>query len=129
LYVDIQYLGVEEWPDDVEQFHLTPIVRVGALIFVSGVTAPDVSNDLEAHLVAAFEAVAETLTVAGVGWEDVVKLTTYHVGEFRAHLELIFDVKDRYVKAPYPAWTGIGVSELADPDALIEIDVVAVVSV
>ena len=35
-------------------------------------------------------------------------------------------VKDRYLTDPYPAWTAIGVSELAAPAALVEVRVVAV---
>ena len=124
--MEIQYLGVEEWPEDVETFHFTPIVKVGEMIFISGVTAGQGSEDRESQLVAAFEGVAETLAVAGVSWDDVVKLTTYRVDGLRAHLDLLLDVKDRFVKPPYPAWTGVGVAELADPDALIEIDVVAI---
>jgi enamine deaminase RidA (YjgF/YER057c/UK114 family) len=34
-------------------------------------------------------------------------------------------VKDRYVEAPYPAWTAIGVVELAVSGALVEIRVTA----
>lgn len=124
--MQIEHLGVEEWPEDVETFHLTPIVKVGEMIFISGANARRGSEDRESHLVAAFEEVAETLAVAGASWDDVVKLTTYHVDGLRAHLDLLFDVKDRFVKPPYPAWTGVGVAELADPDALIEIDVVAI---
>jgi len=41
------------------------------------------------------------------------------------HLDLLLEVKDRYVKAPYPAWTGVGVTDRANPHALIEIDVIA----
>ena len=31
--------------------------------------------------------------------------------------------KDKYIEEPYPAWTAIGVSELAFLDALLEIRV------
>jgi enamine deaminase RidA (YjgF/YER057c/UK114 family) len=34
-------------------------------------------------------------------------------------------VKDRYLSAPYPAWTAIGISELAIPGGLVEIKVIA----
>ncbi|HIB5011826.1 TPA: RidA family protein, partial [Klebsiella quasipneumoniae subsp. quasipneumoniae] len=34
-------------------------------------------------------------------------------------------VKDRYIKAPYPAWTAIGVSEFIPENALVEMRIVA----
>jgi enamine deaminase RidA (YjgF/YER057c/UK114 family) len=34
-------------------------------------------------------------------------------------------VKNRYVTAPFPAWTAIGVSRLYEPTAVVEIKVVA----
>ena len=64
------------------------------------------------------------LTKAGVSFADVVDMTTFHVG-LQAHLRTFAKVKDRYLKPPYPAWTAIGVSELAVPGGLVEIKVVA----
>jgi enamine deaminase RidA (YjgF/YER057c/UK114 family) len=34
-------------------------------------------------------------------------------------------VRDRYLKEPYPAWTAIGVAELAVPGGLVEVKVIA----
>jgi enamine deaminase RidA (YjgF/YER057c/UK114 family) len=34
-------------------------------------------------------------------------------------------VKDHYMKAPYPSWTAIGITELAFPGGLVEIKVIA----
>jgi hypothetical protein len=41
-----------------------------------------------------------------------------HIGAFTA-------VKDKYLPAPFPAWTAIGVSELAFPGGLAEVRVIA----
>ena len=38
---------------------------------------------------------------------------------------VFFEVKDRYIKEPYPAWTAIGVSALARRKGLAEIRVIA----
>lgn len=114
----------EDW-SEVDEFHLTPLVKVGNMIHISGTTGRSTSRDPEVQLDSAFQEVADTLAVVGAGWDDVVKMTTYHVGGVRTHLDLVLQVKDRYVKPPYPAWTGVGVSDLANPDALIEIDVIA----
>ena len=34
-------------------------------------------------------------------------------------------VKDEFVRTPYPAWTAVGVTELARPNGLIEVKVTA----
>jgi len=55
---------------------------------------------------------------------DLVEITTYHV-EISRHMDVFMRVKDRFVHAPYPAWTAIGVSELIVPGGLLEIRAVA----
>ena len=56
-------------------------------------------------------------------FQDVVEITSYHVG-LNEHIGLFMQVKDGFVKDPYPAWTAVGVSELAF-GALVEIKVTA----
>jgi hypothetical protein len=51
-------------------------------------------------------------------------MTTFHVG-LQQHLGAFMAVKDRYLPAPFPAWTAIGVSELAFPGGLAELRVTA----
>ena len=43
-----------------------------------------------------------------------------------AHVATFAGVRAKWVQEPYPAWTAIGVAELAAPDALVEVKVVAV---
>ncbi|MFK7804538.1 MAG: Rid family hydrolase [Anaerolineae bacterium] len=76
------------------------------------------------HFAPAVESVGESLTEAGLTFADVVEMTTYHVG-LQAHLKEFIEVKDRFVPAPYPAWTAIGVVELAVLGAVIEVQVTA----
>jgi len=64
------------------------------------------------------------LAAAKLGFSDVVEMTTFHVG-LQQHLGTFLAVKDRYLTAPYPAWTAIGIVELAVPGALVEIRVTA----
>lgn len=61
-----------------------------------------------------------TLSEANLDFSDVVELTTYHVG-LKEGLDAFKVVKDEFIIEPYPAWTAIGVSELAVEGALIEI--------
>jgi enamine deaminase RidA (YjgF/YER057c/UK114 family) len=64
------------------------------------------------------------LAEAGLSFDDVVEMTTYHV-DLRKHLEAFIKVKDEHVSTPYPAWTAIGVSELITEGTLVEIRIIA----
>ena len=81
-------------------------------------------RDPEAQFATAFEALRAILTEAGADLSDLVEITTYHV-DMRTHMAAFTRVKDRYLSPPYPAWTAIGVAELAVPGGLMEIRAVA----
>lgn len=108
-------------------FHFAPAIRDGDLLWCSGQTGTSASGENagepEQQFVAAFEDVKGILEHAGASFADVVEMTTFHVG-FSEHIATFMKVKDRYVAEPYPAWTAIGVSELAF-GSLVEIKVVA----
>jgi enamine deaminase RidA (YjgF/YER057c/UK114 family) len=107
-----------------DRFHFAPAVRAGELLLCSGQIGigPDgrAIADPAAQITAAFENVKAVLAEAGLGFGDVVELTTYHAGGMQ-HLATFMQVKDRYLSQPYPAWTAIGVVELAVSGGLVEI--------
>ena len=111
-----------------EQFHFAPAVRAGKWLRCAGQLGTNEKFEAiaepEAQFVQAFENVKTVLTAAGLGFADIVEMTTFHVG-LRKHLGAFLAVKDRYMEAPHPAWTAIGIVELAVPDALVEIRVTA----
>lgn len=111
-----------------ERWHYAPAVRDGDRLWCSGIIGigPDrkPSPDPETQFTHAFEGVAALLQTAGLAFSDVVEMTTYHVG-LQAHMKTFMAVKDRFVKDVYPAWTAIGITELAVPGGLLEIRVVA----
>lgn len=117
--------GMEAYYD---QYHFAPAIKDGDRLYCSGVigVGPDgkAPEDPEAQFTQAFESLQSVLTTAGVSFSDVAEMTTFHVG-LRAHLATFMKVKDRYMQAPYPAWTAIGVSELAFPGGLVEVKVIA----
>ncbi len=117
--------GMEQFYD---RFHFAPAVRVGDRLLCSGQLGNDaagaVSPDPETQFDQAFRNVEALLEKAGLGFDALVEMTSYHVG-LQQHLRAFMGVKDRYVKEPYPAWTAIGVSELAFPGALVEIRITA----
>ena len=107
-----------------DRFHFAPAARTGEWLLCSGQigAGPDGRGiaDPEAQFVAAFELVGQVLAEAGLGFGDVVEITTFHVGLMQ-HIGTFMRVKDRYLPEPYPAWTAIGVVELAVPGGLVEI--------
>ena len=109
------------------QLHFAPAVRMGDTLHCSGQTGGGADGKLpkdpEEQFTNAFRNVATVLEAAGASFDDIVELTTYHVG-FNEHIATFMQVKDQFIKEPYPAWTAIGVSELAFR-AIVEIKVTA----
>ena len=115
----------------VERYHYAPGVLVGDTLYVSGQVGRDaqlqVVPDPEAQFVQAFDNVGKVLHAAGVGFEHVVELETWHT-YFPGDLPLFMQVKDRYLKGPvYPTWSGFGVASLSMPGLRVEIRVRAIV--
>ena len=113
-----------------DQFHFSPAMRVGKNVFCSGQvgSGPDgkLDPDPAVQITQAFENVRSVLEEAGACFDDVVELNSFHVG-FNEHIGVFMQVKDGFCKEPYPAWTAVGVSELAF-GALVEIKVTARIS-
>jgi enamine deaminase RidA (YjgF/YER057c/UK114 family) len=111
-----------------EQFHFAPAVKDGDRLFCSGVIGVGAdgkaSADPETQFTQAFETLSSVLKAAGASFADVAEMTTFHV-DLRQHLGKFMKVKDKYLREPYPAWTAIGITELAIPGGLVEIKVIA----
>jgi enamine deaminase RidA (YjgF/YER057c/UK114 family) len=111
-----------------ETYHFAPAVIDGDHLRCSGMIGfrPDLSvpENPTAQFTLAFENLRGLLAEAGRTFANVTEMTTYHVG-LRAHMQAFTAVKDKFMSAPYPAWTAVGISELASPGALVEIQVTA----
>ena len=111
-----------------DNWHFAPATRSSGMLYLSGVIGTGRGGKAiegpEEQFEAAFKGVELVLGEAGAGFADVVEMTTYHVG-LNEHIATFMKVKDRFVAEPYPAWTAIGVSELAVPGGLVEIRVIA----
>jgi len=111
-----------------EEWHFSPALESNGFVFLSGFTgiAPDgmLSADPEAQFVQAFETIGLVLAEANLEFRHIVDMTSYHVG-LRSHLELFRRIRSQYVQHPYPAWTAIGVDELAIDGAIVEIKATA----
>lgn len=104
-----------------------PAVRIGDDLHISGQVGRDrelqpVAESLEAHIVATFDNLGAVLDAAGAAFTDVYELTSYHV-DLADQMETFAVVKARYFPNPQtlPAWTAVGVTELADPAFRVEI--------
>lgn len=112
-----------------DNYHFAPAVVDGTHLRCSGVIGVNmkdgsVASDPTVQFTQAFENLTEVLTAGGASFSAITEMTTFHVG-LREHLTAFMAVKDRYIKEPYPAWTAIGISELAIPGGLVEIRVTA----
>lgn len=109
-----------------EQWGFSEAIVAGDSVHLSGVVvglAPR-ETDLEAAYVRAFDHMGNILTRAGVTWDDVVDITSYHT-DLTTQMPAITAAKHRYIKAPYPTWTAIGVSRLIPDRGITEIKLVA----
>ncbi len=111
-----------------DRLKFAPAVWSGNQLLCSGVIGTDangrVPEDLEAEVRDAWQSVGRVLEAAELGYADIIEMTTYHVG-LRATLPTFMKVKDEFIQEPWPAWTAVGVTELALPGARLEIRICA----
>jgi enamine deaminase RidA (YjgF/YER057c/UK114 family) len=118
------------WVDFYQATHIPAARRPDAVVRLTGHTGDrdgGFSPDPEEQIRQTFVNVGATLAEAGLGWADVVELTSYHVG-LRDQADALLRVAGEFLDSPYPAWTAVGVSELFEPEGGREIRCVAVVS-
>ena len=97
-------------------------------VFMTGFTGAGsdgvLSGDPEVQMRAAFAKVGAVLSEAGLWFEHVVEMTSYHVG-LREHLDLFKRIREEHVAEPYPAWTAIKVAGFVREGAVIARRVIA----
>lgn len=111
-----------------QKFSYSATVRAGDFVYVAGQIGlnPDGSlpPDDETQIVNAFDRLKIVLEAAGSSLDDIVELVSYHVG-LQKHLGRFVEVKNRYIRAPFPTWTILEIAGLARPGLVIEIKAVA----
>jgi 2-iminobutanoate/2-iminopropanoate deaminase len=106
-------------------------VKSGRFVFVAGQVAVDGDHrtvgagDIGAQTRQALRNVGAVLEAAGATFDDVVKMTVF-VTELERLAELQA-VRPEFFREPYPASTLVKVSQLIDPEWLVEIEAVAIV--
>ena len=124
-------------PDTVAAPGLYSHIAVGRgeeVIAFSGQTGRKASGefaegDVGAQAEQAFATIGELLKAAGVDWSSVVSLRTYVVGTenlpgYRSARERIY--ADIFPEGQYPANTMLVVAGLGRPEALVEIEALAI---
>jgi enamine deaminase RidA (YjgF/YER057c/UK114 family) len=109
-----------------ESWGFADAIIVDNTLYLSGVVASTKPGDadLEAAYARAFDRIGVILAEAGASWDDVVDITSFHTN-LKTQMPAIVTVKNRFVKAPFPAWTAIQVVRLIPDDGITEIKIVA----
>ena len=111
-------------------WHYSQMVKVGNTIWMSGQVGrrgAKMVDGVAAQARVAFENIRTNLAAAGASLADVVEIMSYHRSLADRDFAAFARVKDEFFPTDYPAWTVVGVSRLADPAALLEIKVIAVI--
>jgi len=131
-------LASERDRQEYDAYGFAPVRRAGDLVFISGIVAgrrPGDGTDVKAfktEVRRAFRALGGELKAAGVGFEDVVMLNTFHVWQgpnFRGsrleQFEAFKEVKGEFMKPPHPAWTAVGTTGEIPDGGIVEIQMIA----
>jgi enamine deaminase RidA (YjgF/YER057c/UK114 family) len=108
-----------------DRFGYSPAVKAGPFLYIAGQLGRDENLNAvegkEAQVVQAFENVKTVLTAAGLTFDDVVEMVTFHTD--LGDMQLIMNVRDRYFTNldHLPTWTALGVTALAMPGLFVEI--------
>ena len=117
------------YPDNKPDEGYSPVLKVGNIIFVSGVVATDAKGNLvgqgdcRAQAEQCFRNIAAGLVSAGASMQDLVKITAFlvNVDDYGAYAS----VRKGLFPQNGPASSTVGVKALIRPELLIEIEGIA----
>lgn len=102
------------------------VITEEGTIYLSGVVAIVGADEteIEPAFVRAYEQAGRTLERAGASWADVVDVQSFHT-DLTTQINVMSAVQQRYITAPFPAWTAIQVSRLYPDRGIAEIKFIA----
>jgi enamine deaminase RidA (YjgF/YER057c/UK114 family) len=106
----------------------------GRLIFVSGQVSLDKNGDvvgkgdIELQARQAYANLGFALAAVGANFDDVVRVTTYVVDYRPEHRAILRQIRSEHWPTDPPAATLLGVSALALPELLVEVEATAVIA-
>jgi enamine deaminase RidA (YjgF/YER057c/UK114 family) len=111
--------------------HVVTVSGTGKMIFVAGQLARDANGnligkgDMRAQIQQVGENIKTGLEAAGATLADIVKTNTFvtNYEEYTKH----GDMRARYFGPATPTSTTVQISRLADPEAMVEIEAIAVI--
>ena len=128
--------GAEQYAYD--NFGYAAARIVGSTLYVSGVVTTrqeGEGTDADAFRAQARRSIAQlenTLKAAGLTFDDVVMINSFHVwdsadfdGKPFDQIMLINQVRAEMGQAPHPAWTAVGTTGLLIPNGIVEIQLMA----
>ncbi len=122
--------GVSTQPDPYTPYLLSQAIKSGPFVFVSGQAGYDdngkiVEGGFAAQGEQAFQNLNRVLTAAGTSLDKVVKVTIFvtDMGEFSN----VVDLRRKHFSVPYPADSIVEIKALYTPEAMIEIEAIALV--
>jgi enamine deaminase RidA (YjgF/YER057c/UK114 family) len=111
-----------------DTYGYSPAVKANGLVFISGVFGAEqdgtVPKDPEKQFRLAFAELGNVLKAQGLGPEDIVEMTSFHV-LYPQHMDAFMKAKTEFLHGNKPAWTAIGAAALGTPETLVEIKAVA----
>jgi len=114
--------------DQAKKIKVSPGIISGDHVFLTGITGsrPDGSmpENAEDQIRSAFNKIGLVLAEAGLTYDAIVEMTTYHIG-IHDHFDLFSEIRCEYVSDPFPAWTAVDVAALRRVGAIVEIRVIA----
>lgn len=127
----MRHLNPKGWPQP--KGYSNGIVAEGRFVFVAGMIGWDEEERFADGFVAQFEKVLENtvavLTEAGAGPQHIVRMTWF-VKDLDAYRDNLADVGQAYrriIGRNFPTMAVIGVNDLVESEALLEIEATAVV--
>jgi 2-iminobutanoate/2-iminopropanoate deaminase len=126
--VKVQKITID--PNPYEPFRIAQGYRVGEFLFISGQAPIDENGqivgvgDFDAQAEQVFANLERVLRAGGSSFTNVIKVTIFL--RDMSNFPKIVELRSRYFTPPYPADTIVEVTSLYSPDALIEIEAIAV---
>jgi enamine deaminase RidA (YjgF/YER057c/UK114 family) len=111
-----------------DNFHFSEATKSNGFLFCSGVIGTGekgkLPEDIKEEFRNAWSGIGKLLAQCNLGYNDIVEYTSYHV-DLHANMPGFMSVRDEFLSEPWPAWTAIGITDLAIPGAHVEIRVMA----
>ena len=126
----MKHINPQSWPRP--RGYSNGITASGEMVFVAGMIgwnpAGEFQQDFISQLEQTLENTVAVLLEAGAGPADIVRMTWFikNLDEYRQNLPAVGDVYKRVIGKNFPTMAVIGVNDLVETQALLEIETTAV---